>query len=95
MTDRPAPLSDSPPDHADPAADVVLDARDLRCPLPVLRAHKALRSMDPGQVLDLWANDPASLEDVRRFCAQGTADLLAQRGEAGGLYRHWLRRRPD
>lgn len=91
MTDRPALPSNSPP--AD--ADVILDARDLRCPLPVLRAHKALRAMRPGQVLDLWANDPASLEDVRRFCAQGTADLLTQREEAGGVYRHWLRRRPD
>ncbi len=74
-----------------PAADRVLDVRDLRCPLPVLRAVKALRTLSPGAVLEVWATDPASLEDMRALAGRGVADLLAQTRE-GGDFRHWLRR---
>ncbi|MBB4287814.1 sulfurtransferase TusA family protein [Roseospira goensis] len=82
------------PPNADRTADRVLDARDLRCPLPVLRARKVLVGMEAGAVLEVCANDPASVEDFRRFCEQGAADLVAQHAEGDGLYRHWLRRRP-
>jgi TusA-related sulfurtransferase len=80
---------------APPRADATLDARDLRCPLPVLRAKKALNALAPGQVLAVVASDPDSMEDFRRFCEEaGAATLAAQRAEPeAGLYRHWLRRR--
>jgi|GEM_PF-433530 len=74
-----------------PAAEKVLDVRDLACPLPVLRAVKALKALPPGSVLEVRATDPASLEDMRTLAARGVADLLAQRQENGEL-RHWLRR---
>lgn len=79
---------------SDPAADAVLDARDLKCPLPVLRARKALKGMAPGQVLRVDASDPDSLADFRSFCAVGAADLVEQRTDPDGLIRHWLRARP-
>lgn len=69
--------------------DQVLDARDMRCPLPVLRARKALRALPPDAVLEVVSTDPASVEDFRRFAAQGAGVLLAQHA-GDGLYRHWL-----
>jgi tRNA 2-thiouridine synthesizing protein A len=47
-----------------------IDARDLLCPLPVLRLRKALARARPGQTLRLIATDPAALIDVPHFCAE-------------------------
>ncbi|MQX38384.1 sulfurtransferase TusA family protein [Roseospira navarrensis] len=81
------------PSASPPEADETLDARDLRCPLPVLRARKMLNAMRPGEVLAVVSTDPASMADFRSFCGAGAAVLEAQRAEpAAGLYRHWLRR---
>jgi len=87
--DLAAPRAQSP--------DAVLDARDLKCPLPVLRARKMLKTLAPGQVLRVDASDPDSVEDFRSFCAAGAAELIAQdeAGEGPGLFRHWLRARPE
>ena len=48
--------------------DEELDAVGLLCPLPVLKAAKRLRSMAPGQVLRLTADDPAAVVDVPHYC---------------------------
>ncbi|KAA5606076.1 sulfurtransferase TusA family protein [Roseospira marina] len=95
MTTPSSPQTPPPPPTDPPAADATLDARDLRCPLPVLRARKALNALAPGQVLAVEASDPASLEDFRQFCAAGAAMLEAQQAEPeAGVFRHWLRRGP-
>lgn len=49
---------------------VEIDARGLKCPLPVLRAGRALRTMAPGEVLRLLADDPMAEIDLPHFCAQ-------------------------
>lgn len=54
-----------------------IDAIGLLCPLPVLRAAKALRSMDAGQTLRLRATDPAAVVDVPHFCTEGGHLLVA------------------
>jgi len=77
--------------QATPNPSRVLDVRDLRCPLPVLRAVKALRSLPPGAVLEVWATDPASLRDMRALADQGVAEVVAQTQKGDDL-RHWLRR---
>lgn len=53
-----------------------LDARDLLCPLPVLKARKRLMAMAPGQVLRLLATDPAAAVDVPHFCAEAGHSYL-------------------
>ena len=58
------------------AHDEELDARGLLCPLPVLKAAKRMRSMAPGGVLRLLADDPAAVVDVPHFCAEGGHELL-------------------
>jgi tRNA 2-thiouridine synthesizing protein A len=47
-----------------------LDARGLKCPLPVLRARKALRDIAPGGVLAVQTTDPAAPRDFEAFCRE-------------------------
>ena len=58
------------------APDIVIDARGLNCPLPVLRLRKRLQELGAGARVDLLTTDPAALRDVPAFCeAQGHAVL--------------------
>jgi tRNA 2-thiouridine synthesizing protein A len=50
--------------------EIEIDAIGLLCPLPVLRARKALAALPEGAVLRLLASDPAAIVDVPHFCAQ-------------------------
>ncbi len=64
---------------------LVIDARGLNCPLPVLKLRKRLKDLQPGAVVELLATDRAALKDVPSFCrAQGYA-LLAVCEEPGIL----------
>jgi tRNA 2-thiouridine synthesizing protein A len=58
--------------------DKDLDARGLNCPLPILRAKKALNDMQSGQVLRITATDPGSVKDFQAFCKQTGNELLSQ-----------------
>lgn len=57
--------------------DVEIDAIGLLCPWPVLKAGKALRAMQPGQVLRLLATDPVAVIDVPHFCAEEGHQLVS------------------
>ena len=74
-------------------ADKELDARGLNCPLPILKAKKALADMDSGQVLKVRATDPGSLRDFQAFSRQTGNALLAQQTLDDGELVHLLRRR--
>ena len=74
-------------------ADKELDARGLNCPLPILKAKKALADMDSGQVLKVRATDPGSLRDFQAFSRQTGNALLAQQTLDDGEMVHLLRRR--
>jgi tRNA 2-thiouridine synthesizing protein A len=65
-------------------AEYEIDARGMLCPLPVLKARKALQGMREGAVLRLLATDPASLIDVPHFCAEGGHGLLSVTEAADG-----------
>jgi tRNA 2-thiouridine synthesizing protein A len=60
--------------------DKELDARGLNCPLPILRAKKALNDMQPGQVLKLVATDPGAVKDFQAFSKQTGNELLSHAG---------------
>ena len=70
-----------------------LDTRGLNCPLPILKAKKALADMDSGQVLKVRATDPGSLRDFQAFSRQTGNALLAQQTLDDGELVHLLRRR--
>ena len=72
-------------------ADATLDARGLRCPLPVLRARKAMQQLAPGQVLLLIATDPGTRADVEAFCAATGHELLDSQA-AGGEFTYQIRK---
>lgn len=72
--------------------DKELDARGLNCPLPILRAKKALADMTRGQVLKVVATDPGSVRDFQAFARQTGNDLLQQITE-GKEFTHILKRR--
>lgn len=55
-----------------------LDLRGLNCPLPVLKARKAMRSLSPGDVLVLECTDPVSAIDVPHFVAEDGHEMLVQ-----------------
>ena len=56
--------------------DQELDARGLNCPLPILRAKKALKDLSVGQVLRIVATDPGSVKDYEAFSEQTGNELL-------------------
>jgi tRNA 2-thiouridine synthesizing protein A len=69
----------------------IVDTRGLKCPLPVLRAKKALRDVAKGAAIEVLATDPAALKDFPAFCAETGNVLVAQR-EIEGTYRFVIRR---
>ena len=62
-----------------------LDAQGLKCPLPVLRARKRLRDVEPGGTLTVLATDPAALKDFQAFCEQ-TGHGFISCTEVDGVY---------
>ncbi|HDR29008.1 MAG TPA: sulfurtransferase TusA family protein [Rhodovulum sp.] len=68
-----------------------IDALGLRCPLPVLRARKALSQIDPGGVLRLWADDPMAMIDIPHFCREAGHEFIAME-ERDGAQLYLIRR---
>jgi tRNA 2-thiouridine synthesizing protein A len=68
--------------------DEELDASGLNCPLPILRAKKALGALDSGKVLHIIATDPGSVKDFEAFAKQ-TGNTLMESKEDGGKF-HFL-----
>jgi tRNA 2-thiouridine synthesizing protein A len=67
-------------------ADTVLDTSGLECPLPVLKAKKALKGLKPGDVLQIIATDPGSVADFEVLCAVQGHRLLSH-SETAGVFR--------
>jgi TusA-related sulfurtransferase len=76
----------------DMQVDRELDARGLNCPLPILKAKKALAEMSSGQVLKVIATDAGSVRDFQAFAKQ-TGNELLQQDVTGPDYISILRRR--
>ena len=71
--------------------DQELDASGLNCPLPILRAKKALSAMESGKILHVIATDPGSVKDFEAFAKQ-TGNQLLESGEEGGKYSFLLKK---
>lgn len=61
----------------------VLDVKGLNCPLPILRAKKAIKDLASGAVLEVIATDPGSVKDFDAFCRQTGNELVSQKEDAG------------
>jgi tRNA 2-thiouridine synthesizing protein A len=71
--------------------DHMLDATGLKCPLPVLRARRALKVMAVGERLIVRATDPAAPKDFAAFCAM-TGDVLEASTEEGDIFIFHIRK---
>ena len=68
-----------------------LDARGLKCPLPVLKARRALQGVAPGGLLRVLATDPGAVKDFAHFC-ETTGCVLVESGQDGEVLRFLLRK---
>lgn len=74
----------SSPPGAGNAAETILDARGLNCPLPILRTKEKLQTMDHGQTLEILATDPDARTQIPDYIDHAGHRLLAaERDEAG------------
>jgi tRNA 2-thiouridine synthesizing protein A len=71
--------------------DQILDVKGLNCPLPVLRAKKALKDMAIGATLEVLATDPGAVKDFEAFC-RATGNELVQSKVDGKVYSFRIRR---
>jgi len=72
-------------------ADQLLDAKGLNCPLPILKAKKALKTMDGGKTLEILSTDPGSVADFAAFC-RTTGNELVEQSEEGGVWTYLIRK---
>lgn len=63
----------------------VLDAKGLNCPLPILKAKKALKDVPTGEELKILATDPGAVADFEAFC-RATGNELIEHSEDDGIY---------
>jgi tRNA 2-thiouridine synthesizing protein A len=71
-------------------ADQTLDAKGLNCPLPILKAKKALTAMAPGATLEVLATDPGAVKDFQAF-ARTTGHELIESTTEGNVFRFVLK----
>lgn len=72
--------------------DKDLDVRGLNCPLPILRAKKALTEIKSGKVLRILATDPGSVKDFEAFARQ-TGNQLLSHAEADKIFTFFLKKK--
>lgn len=70
---------------------VIIDARGLTCPLPILRAKKGLRLVEIGGRITVLATDPSSRNDFDGFCRE-TGNVLEESVQEGEVFRYVIRR---
>ncbi len=71
--------------------DKTMDLKGLACPLPILKAKKALSELPKGGTLEVLATDPGSIADFTAF-SEATGNLLVEHSEKAGVYRFVLQR---
>ena len=71
--------------------DKTLDARNLLCPMPVLKTRKAVGALATGQTLEVLATDPGSVADFQAFC-QASGNELVEQSQDAGVYRFVIKR---
>lgn len=72
-------------------ADQTLDAKGLNCPLPILKAKKAIKDVPNGGTLEVLSTDPGSVADFEAFC-RTTGNELVEAGEDNGTFRFVIKR---
>ncbi len=66
--------------------DITIDTKGMKCPLPVLKARKAMKTLAPGGTMEVLATDPGAAKDFEHFCEVTGATMLEAREEPGGVF---------
>ncbi|MDO8961860.1 MAG: sulfurtransferase TusA family protein [Methylophilus sp.] len=74
--------------------DKEVDAKNLNCPLPILRCKKGLNELLGNQVLKIMATDPGSVKDFEAFCKQ-TGHTLLQLDQTDKVFTFYIKKRND
>ena len=74
--------------------DLEVDARNLNCPLPILRCKKGLSEVSAGETLKILATDPGSVKDFQAFCKQ-TGHVLLQQDEENKVFTFYIKKRAE
>ncbi len=77
-------------DNPDLRPEIMIDARGLSCPMPMLKVKKALKNMLAGQLLEIWGTDPGSKNDIPDFCRKNGSELLSLSDTALGHTRYLI-----
>jgi TusA-related sulfurtransferase len=72
-------------------SDKVLDAKGLACPMPIVRAKKAITDLDTGQILEVHATDKGSKTDIAAWSKSSGHELLKDTDE-GGVFKFWIKK---
>ncbi len=72
-------------------ADVIVDAKGLSCPMPIVRAKKAMDQLESGQVMKLETTDQGSVRDFQSWVKQTNHELL-NHFEEGGIYTFYVKK---
>ena len=72
-------------------ATETLDAKGLNCPMPIMKAKRAMKGLGPGDILQIEATDPGSVKDFEAFC-RATGNELLESSEDNGVYLFLLRK---
>jgi len=72
--------------------DSTLDATGLLCPLPVLKARRALKAVPAGGILEVLATDPGATKDFEHFCRTTGCELVEASEQPGGILRFRLKK---
>lgn len=71
--------------------DQILDAKGLACPMPIVRTRKAMKDLEPGQVIEVQATDKGSLADMKAW-AKSSGNQYLGSSEEGEVLKHYLRK---
>lgn len=71
-------------------ADLTIDAKGTNCPIPILKAKKAIATLPKDGVLEILATDPGAVPDFQAFC-RATGNTLVEHSEASGTYRFLIK----
>ena len=68
-----------------------LDTKGMNCPMPILKAKKAMKRLDKGNIIKILATDPGSVEDFGAFCRTGGHELV-ESSEADGVFTYIIKK---
>jgi TusA-related sulfurtransferase len=72
-----------------------LDCVGLYCPQPLFQAKQAIESIEPGEILEVLADDPAAEEDLKRFAKRTGHTFISSKLLPDGSMRIWIKRKAD